>query len=132
KIKQLIKFFTKSPKHSEYLDTAQQEFQQRGLSLPIFLTQNQNITEADMSGDSDKENLDNSDDEITNIASQNTNQNHTTQAILKTLQHTIYDSLFDYWGEPLMPGLLATLLDPRLKTLANWSNDIQDMAKKEL
>ncbi|CAG8607966.1 9266_t:CDS:2 [Dentiscutata erythropus] len=60
------------------------------------------------------------------------NQNHTTQAILKTLQHIIYNSLFDYWGESLIPGLLATLLDFRLKILANWSNNIQDMAKKEL
>ncbi|CAG8607982.1 9267_t:CDS:2 [Dentiscutata erythropus] len=43
---------------NEYLDTAHQEFQQRSLSLSMSLTQNQNITEANISDNSDNENSD--------------------------------------------------------------------------
>ncbi|CAG8739064.1 24374_t:CDS:2, partial [Racocetra persica] len=57
---------------------------------------------------------------------------HTKQIILGTLKHTIYNSLFDYWSEPIIVGLLALLLDPQLKTLASWSDEIQEIAKNEL
>ncbi|CAG8555238.1 1944_t:CDS:2, partial [Racocetra fulgida] len=158
--KKKVKFFTKSPKRSEYLDAAQLESQS---SSSTFLMQNQNITDSDMSSDSDdessnhsvEENSKSSDDDdssededlelltltnhhrhqtrsVINTANQSNDHTRITQTILKTLQHTIYDSLFDYWSEPLMPGLLASLLDPRLKILAIWSEDVQDMAKKEL
>ncbi|CAG8805698.1 1384_t:CDS:2, partial [Gigaspora margarita] len=52
--------------------------------------------------------------------------------IVKTIQHIIYDSLFKYWNEPKMVGLLAMLLDPRLKTLSNWDEETQKKAKTEL
>ncbi|CAG8757497.1 2207_t:CDS:2 [Cetraspora pellucida] len=61
---------------------------------------------------------------VINTANQSNDHTHITQTIFKTLQHTIYDSLFDYWSEPLMPRLLASLLDPRLKILAIWSENV--------
>ena len=45
---------------------------------------------------------------------------------------TIYNSLFAYWNEPIMIGLLASLLDPQLKTLSNWDEEIHNNAKTEL
>jgi hypothetical protein len=48
------------------------------------------------------------------------------------MRQTIYDSLFIYWDRPIMIGLLASLLDPRLKALSTWSEDIQNDAKAEL
>ncbi|CAG8571058.1 27706_t:CDS:2 [Gigaspora margarita] len=52
--------------------------------------------------------------------------------IVKTMQHIIYDSLFEYWNEPKMVGLLAMLLGPCLKTLSNWDEETQEKAKTEL
>ena len=37
-----------------------------------------------------------------------------------------------YWNQPIMIGLLASLLDSWLKTLSNWNEEIQNSAKKEL
>ena len=48
------------------------------------------------------------------------------------MKRTIYDSLFIYWNEPIMIGLLASLLDPRLKTLSNWDEETCNKAKAEL
>ena len=48
------------------------------------------------------------------------------------MKQTIYNSLFTYWNEPIMIGLLTSLLDPRLKALSTWSEDIQNDAKAEL
>jgi hypothetical protein len=48
------------------------------------------------------------------------------------MRQAIYDSLFIYWDQPIMIGLLASLLDPRLKTLSTWGEDIQNNAKAEL
>ena len=48
------------------------------------------------------------------------------------MKQTIYDSLFMYWNQPIMIGLLASLLDPRLKTLSNWDEETQNSAKEEL
>ncbi|CAG8515621.1 24498_t:CDS:2 [Racocetra persica] len=69
---------------------------------------------------------------VTNIVNQNEDYTYTKQIILWTLKHTIYSSLFDYWSELIMVGLLASLLDPQLKTLASWSDEIQEIAKNEL
>ncbi|RIB02364.1 hypothetical protein C2G38_2228030 [Gigaspora rosea] len=52
--------------------------------------------------------------------------------IIKSICHTIYNSLFDYWNKPLMIGLLASLLDSRLKTLSSWDEETQERAKAEL
>src|SRR6266498_1025398 len=54
------------------------------------------------------------------------------QNVLKIMKRTIYDSLFIYWNEPIMIGLLASLLDPRLKTLSNWDEETCNKAKAEL
>ncbi|GBC14992.2 zinc finger BED domain-containing protein 1-like [Rhizophagus irregularis DAOM 181602=DAOM 197198] len=54
------------------------------------------------------------------------------QDILKIMKQTIYNSLFVYWNEPIMIGLLASLLDPRLKTLSNWDEETRNKAKTEL
>ncbi|CAB4423675.1 unnamed protein product [Rhizophagus irregularis] len=54
------------------------------------------------------------------------------QDILKIMKQTIYNSLFVYWNEPIMIGLLAFLLDPRLKTLSNWDEETRNKAKTEL
>lgn len=54
------------------------------------------------------------------------------QDILKTMKQTIYNSLFAYWNEPIMIGLLASLLDPRLKSLSNWDEETCNKAKTEL
>ena len=48
------------------------------------------------------------------------------------MKKTIYDSLFIYWNEPIMIGLLASLLDPRLKVLTNWDEETCNIAKTEL
>ncbi|CAG8727217.1 12377_t:CDS:1, partial [Dentiscutata erythropus] len=54
----------------------------------------------DNSNDSENDTSD-----LTNDSSQNTH-------LIKSMHHIIYNSLFDYWNEPLMVSLLATLLDP--------------------
>ncbi|CAG8754076.1 14591_t:CDS:2, partial [Racocetra fulgida] len=66
--------------------------------------------------DSDDSEYDRS--ESTNDSSPNTNT-------IKLMRHTIYNSLFDYWNELLMVGLLASLLDP-------WNEEAQKKAKTEL
>ncbi|CAG8793870.1 5623_t:CDS:1, partial [Racocetra persica] len=38
----------------------------------------------------------------------------------------IYNSLWKYWGNPNNAGLLATLLDLRLKKMHPWSNYIRE------
>jgi hypothetical protein len=43
-----------------------------------------------------------------------------------------YNSLFVYWNEPIVIGLLASLLDLQLKTLSNWDEEICNKAKTEL
>ncbi|CAI2202161.1 13333_t:CDS:1, partial [Funneliformis geosporum] len=48
------------------------------------------------------------------------------------MKQTIYDSLFKYWNQPIMIGLLASLLDLWLKILSNWDEEIQNKAKEEL
>ena len=55
-----------------------------------------------------------------------------TQDVLKIMKRTIYNSLFTYWNEPIIIGLLASLLDPRLKTLSNWDDETCNKAKTEL
>ncbi|RIB00943.1 hypothetical protein C2G38_2232335 [Gigaspora rosea] len=52
--------------------------------------------------------------------------------IIKSMRHTIYNSLFDYWNKPLMVSLLASLLDLQLKTLSSWDEETQERAKAEL
>ncbi|CAG8802872.1 8042_t:CDS:2, partial [Gigaspora margarita] len=52
--------------------------------------------------------------------------------VIKTMRSIIYNSLFDYWNEPVMTSLLAFLLDPRLKTLSSWDEKTQEKAKAEL
>ncbi len=37
-----------------------------------------------------------------------------------------------YWNQPIMIGLLASLLDLQLKTLSNWNKEIQNSIKEEL
>lgn len=54
------------------------------------------------------------------------------QDVLEIMKQTIYNSLFVYWNEPKMIGLLASLLDPRLKTLSNWDEETRNKAKTEL
>ena len=48
------------------------------------------------------------------------------------MKKTIYDSLFYYWDQPSIISLLATILDPRLKSLSNFNDDIQKKVKEEL
>ncbi|GBC40139.2 zinc finger BED domain-containing protein 1-like [Rhizophagus irregularis DAOM 181602=DAOM 197198] len=48
------------------------------------------------------------------------------------MKQTIYNSLFVYWNESIMIGLLAFLLDLRLKTLSNWDEETCNKAKTEL
>ncbi|CAG8589089.1 11685_t:CDS:2, partial [Racocetra fulgida] len=52
--------------------------------------------------------------------------------IIKSIYHIIYNSLFDYWNEPIMIGLLASLLNSTLKTLSNWDEETRKKAKEEL
>src|SRR3954453_9200415 len=52
-----------------------------------------------------------------------------SQYVIKLLKETIYNSLFTYWDQPITIGLLATLLDPRLKMLSSWNEEIQEKAR---
>ncbi|CAG8773837.1 18582_t:CDS:2, partial [Gigaspora rosea] len=52
--------------------------------------------------------------------------------IIRSMRDIIYNSLFDYWDKPIMVGLLASLLDPWLKTLSNWDEETRERAKEEL
>ncbi|CAG8520245.1 13761_t:CDS:2 [Cetraspora pellucida] len=75
--------------------------------------------------DDDSDDSENDTSELTNDSSQNT-------YLFKSMCYIIYNSLFDYWNESLMVGLLATLLDSRLKTLSSWDQKTQEKVKAEL
>jgi hypothetical protein len=72
-----------------------------------------------------------SDDDIGSVDPRNASTTN-SQNVIKMLKETIYNSLVTYWDQPIMTGLLATLLDPRLKMLSNWDEKIQEKARTEL
>ncbi|CAG8775338.1 20725_t:CDS:2, partial [Gigaspora rosea] len=67
------------------------------------------------SSDDYSDDSENDTSELTNDSSQN------TPHLIKSMRHIIYNSLFDYWNEPIM-----------LKTLSNWDPNTQERAKAEL
>lgn len=50
-------------------------------------------------------------------------------SIINTIKKGIFDALFDYWNTPPDSTLLASLLDPRSKTMYGWSFELQEAAK---
>ncbi|CAG8801745.1 14387_t:CDS:2, partial [Gigaspora rosea] len=159
-IKKLVKFFTKSPKQSKRLDNAQQEYRQHlqtqnynlaeasssndsnSDDLPVNVAEDMPSFRHEESSD---DNSDESDFEISKaltnyrqidsnrVTPTNSSNNLLQNAqVIKTIRSIIYNSLFDYWNEPVMTGLLASLLDPRLETLSSWDEKTQEEAKAEL
>ena len=53
-------------------------------------------------------------------------------SIINKVRKAIYDALFDYWNDPPMAMLLATILDPRCKKTHGWPSDLQKRVKDEL
>ncbi|GBC02425.1 hypothetical protein RclHR1_04610011 [Rhizophagus clarus] len=49
--------------------------------------------------------------------------------IIDTIKKGIFDALFDYWNTSPNSTLLANLLDPRSKTMYDWSFELQETAK---
>ncbi|CAG8569237.1 26038_t:CDS:2 [Dentiscutata erythropus] len=80
----------------------------------------------------EQESSDDNSDDSENNTSDLTNDSFQNTHLIKSMWHIIYNSLFDYWNKPLMVGLLATLLDPQLKTLFSWDQKTQKKAKAEL
>lgn len=54
------------------------------------------------------------------------------ELIINSVKSAIYDALFDYWNVPPNLALLASLLDPRSKTMYGWPIDLQETAKSLL
>ncbi|CAG8828416.1 14926_t:CDS:1, partial [Dentiscutata erythropus] len=48
------------------------------------------------------------------------------QSLILQVKLEIYNSLRKYWGNPNNAGLLATLLDLRLKKMRPWPNYIRE------
>ncbi|CAG8618553.1 3281_t:CDS:2 [Cetraspora pellucida] len=46
------------------------------------------------------------------------------QSTIALVKQAIYNSLWKYWGNSQFTGLLATLLDPRLKKMHPWPEDL--------
>ncbi|RIB08064.1 hypothetical protein C2G38_376823, partial [Gigaspora rosea] len=46
------------------------------------------------------------------------------QSTIAQVKWAIYNSLWKYWGTPMFTGLIATLLDPRLKKMRPWSEEL--------
>ncbi|GBB99410.1 hypothetical protein RclHR1_03510004 [Rhizophagus clarus] len=55
-----------------------------------------------------------------------------TASIINKVQKEIYGALFDYWNDPPMAMLLATILDPRCKRTHGWPNELRERVKVEL
>ena len=47
-------------------------------------------------------------------------------SIISEVRKAIYTSLEHYWHDPDHIGLIATLLDPRLKSMKLWSNETRN------
>ncbi|CAG8826006.1 38520_t:CDS:2, partial [Gigaspora margarita] len=73
-----------------------------------------------------------SDDPITAISTNLASNSSTNTQIIKTMQHIIYNFLFEYWNELKMVSLLSLLLDLYLKVLSNWNKETKKNAKTEL
>ncbi|CAB4418211.1 unnamed protein product [Rhizophagus irregularis] len=59
-------------------------------------------------------------------------QQPNTASIINRIQKEIYGALFDYWNDPPMAMLLATILDSRCKRTHGWPNELQERVKVEL
>ncbi|CAG8740924.1 18491_t:CDS:2, partial [Racocetra fulgida] len=55
-------------------------------------------------------------------------ETHDVQSVIAQVKQAIYNSLWKYWGDPKYAGLLATLLDPRLKKMHVFSNYLKNEA----
>ncbi|CAJ0845973.1 1412_t:CDS:2, partial [Entrophospora sp. SA101] len=75
-----------------------------------------------------------SDDESSGDDSRNIKQLKapSSQQIISKVKGIIYSSLWNYWSDSEKIGLMATLLDPRLKLMEVWSNETREEAIKEL
>ncbi|GET53170.1 hypothetical protein GLOIN_2v1870126 [Rhizophagus irregularis DAOM 181602=DAOM 197198] len=52
-----------------------------------------------------------------------------TSIEIKSKHFGIYDALFEYWNISPNSTLLASLLDPKSKTIYGWFNELQKLAK---
>ncbi|CAG8475208.1 25830_t:CDS:2 [Dentiscutata erythropus] len=66
------------------------------------------------------------------VTSTDSTNNLQNAKVINTMKNIIYNSLFDYWNEFVMTGLLASLLDLHLKTLSSWDDITQEKAKAKL
>ena len=75
-----------------------------------------------------------SDDESSGDDSRNIKQlkAHSSQQIFSKVKGIIYNLLWNYWSDSEKIGLMAILLDPKLKSMEVWSNETKEQAIKEL
>ncbi|CAJ0751880.1 11530_t:CDS:2, partial [Entrophospora sp. SA101] len=75
-----------------------------------------------------------SDDESSGDDSRNIKQlkAQSSQQIISKVKGIIYNLLWNYWSDSEKIGLMATLLDPRLKLMEVWSNETREQAIKKL
>ncbi|CAG8682693.1 1208_t:CDS:1, partial [Ambispora gerdemannii] len=64
------------------------------------------------------------------IIAENTSPDFTP--VLKKMKHRIFNSLFDHWDAPSDIGLLATILNPRLKSLISLPIDFEEKSQEVL
>lgn len=57
---------------------------------------------------------------------------HSINTIVANLRSVIYNSLWHYWSDMDKVGLMATLLDPRLKGMDTWPEEIREQTIIEL
>lgn len=60
------------------------------------------------------------------------NQSPDVALIINGVRKAIYNALFNYWNDPAMAMLLATILDPRCKKAHGWPNELRIKVKVEL
>ncbi|CAH1760274.1 6185_t:CDS:2 [Entrophospora sp. SA101] len=75
-----------------------------------------------------------SDDESSGDDSRNIKQlkAQSSQQIISKVKGIIYNLLWNYWSDSEKIGLMATLLDPKLKLMKVWSNETREQAIKKL
>ena len=56
----------------------------------------------------------------------NRQKSPSSKMIISKVQRIIYNSLWHYWHDSENIGLVATLLDPRLKSISAWSDEIRN------
>ena len=85
----------------------------------MFLSENDNESELD-------------EESIKSSHKYNIQDKKNINIIIAKLHNIIYDSLWHYWPDSNRIGLMATLLDPRLKGMEAWSSEIRKQTISEL